>query len=479
MVIKKFNKDKDWLYQKRFVEKLTLKEIAKLTNVSIPTVMDYLHKYDLIQLQQKRGRPFNTFNIPSIDKDLLHKLYYENHPIKEIAEIFKCSIGNVHLMRKKYGFSPRMVQSHQYKRGVPKKGEDWLKIDKELLTKLYTVDRKSKKEIAKILNCPVSTITCRLEKFSVPKMTMIEAIMIARNRTDYDIYLSKESVDFINGELIGDASIIEGSRIEYASHLKSYISYLSKTLSSFGIQEGKVYHQTYTGKENKISKMNNSSKFDERIYHASYYRSKSYQCIKDLYNNWYLDGFCFCPYCEILFHDETCNRSEWEHHICPVCNEHRVLRKVVPEDIDLTPITCRQWFIGDGSNSYGSISFSTCGFLLKDVKLLQLKLKNLGFESSLDEKNRVVRMNVDSTRNFLHYIGPCPVPCYNYKWFDRRKLPCPTKRFNMSKYDGNPKNFCNYALTIEDKIFEQYGECTRIPGKVKCQMIPSCRTVTT
>ncbi len=95
--------------------------------------------------------------------------------------------------------------------------------------------------------------------------------------------------------------------------------------------------------------------------------------------------------------------------------------KQVPKDIELTPVVCRQWYIGDGclcKSPTGTpyINIATCGFLPVDVLWLVYRLKALGFHATHQPSRNTICISTRSTKDFLSYIGECPVKCYKYKW---------------------------------------------------------------
>jgi len=94
------------------------------------------------------------------------------------------------------------------------------------------------------------------------------------------------------------------------------------------------------------------------------------------------------------------------------------LFKIVPRDIELTPLTCRQWYIGDGSlnNNASSITLATCGFLKNDVLFLSDKLNMMGFKNTIQPCSNCIHISKYSTKDFLNYIGKCPIDCYQHKW---------------------------------------------------------------
>jgi len=103
--------------------------------------------------------------------------------------------------------------------------------------------------------------------------------------------------------------------------------------------------------------------------------------------------------------------------------------KCVPEDIELTPLSCLYWYLEDGSPDLTNqrikgIVFSTPGFTKSENKNLVNKLKrvlNIKDGVSINKRN-YIRLNKIPALLFLNYIGgKSPVQCYTYK-FDRSEL---------------------------------------------------------
>jgi len=186
--------------------------------------------------------------------------------------------------------------------------------------------------------------------------------------------LSKEAIEWVNGELLGDGNIeltcLHSARFRYSSKYLEYIEYVRDTLNSFGIEQvGKIYEYYH-------------KKYDCYTYH---YNSRSYSELVSIRKRWYPKG-----------------------------------KKIIPKDIVLTPLVCRQHYIGDGSmvcrekrNSH--IILCTKGFLISDVKWLMKQLIKLGFKTTRWSDN-TIRFSTYSVKDFLKYIGKCPVECYKYKW---------------------------------------------------------------
>lgn len=230
----------------------------------------------------------------------------------------------------------------------------------------------SANQIAKLCGVSQATIWYWIKKFNILARSRGEGLHIRRaNHCD----LSKRAIEWINGELLGDGSLCSHSpysaKFAYASKYHEYAKYISDTLKSFGIEQaGKIIKQYHS----------------ERDYFSYHYYSLRYVELLSICKHWYPEG-----------------------------------KKIVPKDIKLTPITLRQLFIGDGSlinqkDRRRFIRLSTNGFTISDVEWLVKQLNELGFRAVRQPSKNVIRIPSYSTKDFLNYIGNCPVSCYQYKW---------------------------------------------------------------
>jgi len=91
-------------------------------------------------------------------------------------------------------------------------------------------------------------------------------------------------------------------------------------------------------------------------------------------------------------------------------NGHRI--KVVPNDIEITPLTLAVWYMDDGTRSKIDRQLSLCthGFSIAECELLVGKLKYLGIEYCWvrpDAKNRpVIAVGAKSYQYFLDLVRP-------------------------------------------------------------------------
>jgi len=243
--------------------------------------------------------------------------------------------------------------------------------NKEWLEKKYLEEKLTQKQIGKLCGVSQSHIRNWLYKLHIPIRSHSKA---NHSRQANHCILSKRAIEWINGELLGDGHLRSlsnySAKFTYSSKYEEYIRYISNTLKSFGIkQSGKIYKRYHK----------NMDCYDYQ------YASLSYIELLSIHKQWYPNG-----------------------------------KKIIPRNIKLTPETLRQHYIGDGSlihkkKGKDSIILYTYGFLAFHVKWLVNELIKLGFKAKR-WGNNVIYISVYSTKEFLQYIGKCPVSCYQYKF---------------------------------------------------------------
>ena len=187
--------------------------------------------------------------------------------------------------------------------------------------------------------------------------------------------LSFEAVEWLDGELLGDGHLEKRStfsaRFMSTTKYLEYVHYVRDTLKAFGIeQSGRIIER-------------HPKNFGDVVYT---YCSRNYIELLPFRMNWYPEG-----------------------------------KKVIPRGVKLSPLTCRQWYIGDGSLCYKGrknpcITLCTDAFPVYDVEWLVKQLQELGFSVTRQLARNRIYIAVCSTKDFLDYIGECPVRCYEYKW---------------------------------------------------------------
>jgi len=355
--------------------------------------------------------------------------------------IFACCdmCGNVRLLQKN-GYSricfdcTRTLKQHKVYTIYP----NLPYIEPELLLSLYLGNNYTIREIAGMFNVSSTFIRHRLEYFN--------SLIKTKSSYSNHIILSTELLEIIEGELLGDGCLLNhklSGTYHHGSKYNEYISWISKTLSNFGINQ--------SGKNCAVKvKCNNN------IFNMYHYTSRRYVELKNLHHRWYLKEFKYCPYCEIIFHSKTVNMDNWKNkRKCPICNNHDMKRKIVPCDLKITPLMLRQWYIGDGSLARNKKSFSltlaSMSFLKSHVRHLIRELEMLGFKCHHNKRN-TISISVYSIIDFFSYIGTCPKEIrniYGYKWIS-------DKEFDIIKFRISRLDKINSTYRNKDWLIEQY-----------------------
>lgn len=243
--------------------------------------------------------------------------------------------------------------------------------NKNWLENKYIKEKLSMCRIAEICNVEYYIINNWIHRLNIPARSVSEGTHLAlANHCN----LSEKAIEWINGELLGDGCIAcrhpYSARIIYTSQYLEYCQYIKNTLESFEIEGGKI--------RKRYNKKNNCCSYN--------YFSYEYEELLPIKKQWYPNG-----------------------------------KKIVPKNIKLTPLTLRQWYIGDGHLAYlqkgnPMIVLATNGFLVKDVEWLTEQLNKINFKATIRHSNNNIGISTYSTKGFLDYIGRPEVKCYQYKW---------------------------------------------------------------
>jgi hypothetical protein len=100
-------------------------------------------------------------------------------------------------------------------------------------------------------------------------------------------------------------------------------------------------------------------------------------------------------------------------------------KKIIPDDVDISPISLAQWHMGDGTyykshGKYPKITFSTDCFNKEDIEKLIRKLKKryawiLNYYK-VRENYRIILYGKKQVSNFLELTKDFKADCFNYKW---------------------------------------------------------------
>ena len=78
--------------------------------------------------------------------------------------------------------------------------------------------------------------------------------------------------------------------------------------------------------------------------------------------------------------------------------------KIIPDDLEITPLMCYWWFIGDGYNSNKNVYLCTDSFDKNSVEKINDKFKIKGFKTSITSRNRIF-FDKKSSIIFLDWIS--------------------------------------------------------------------------
>lgn len=194
-------------------------------------------------------------------------------------------------------------------------------------------------------------------------------------------------LDWFDGWLLSDGSLgtYQGSknaRCGHSSSHRQYCEYVASHWRSFGLTHAKIYDE--------LQEAGNI------CYHIL---SHNHPSLTPQFQRWYPGG----------------NGD-----------------KRIPQDVRLSPVALREWYIGDGMLfQVNQAPALVCGSLLEqEMEFLKGKLESLfkvALGKFIDEGRETKRGAIrgrcwklyfkkEDSPAFFSYIGPSPLPCYSYKW---------------------------------------------------------------
>ena len=282
-------------------------------------------------------------------------------------------------------------------------------LPKEELYQKYIIENLSQQKVADYFNVSVDTIKRNLKMYNISSHTNKDWM------TNEPIQLTQRQQEIINGALLCDGSIVKPKK-----GLNAYFSYLSKSEEHVRAVCTELEDYVSPGFYYKYEEI--YDKRTDKSYSRYSFRTLTNPTFTELYNMWYKNNI-----------------------------------KIVPKNLILTPLTCLIWYLGDGelaqssTRASGYILLCTDSFIKEDIeKYLLPQLSN--FSATLVEhgynKYRIYIPRI-KVKEFLEYIGPCPVEDYQHKW-------------NIQEYKRKP--LC-YEPEIEKQIIQAYEDgCS--PGTI-------------
>jgi hypothetical protein len=314
--------------------------------------------------ERRMGMNKSTGQWNSTELQLL-KDSYRTKSINEISIILNRSLSSIHHKANRLNLS---------KVKLP---------DVETLNKMYHNENKSTLQLAKIYSTTPQAVRLKLIRNGKTIRTQSEG----QELNSYNIRLSKEGSEYLNGLMLGDGCITilkkngKSATYKHIDKNLSYVKHLKHKLESFGFKCSEIGIRKQNGKQ---------------------YYYISTRCYRDLigwHNKWYVSGKKL---------------------------------KQIPSDLILTPVMLKNWYIGDGSYSkpYQYVNKKTqhikknLGKIIlaiqedrKGKELMSEQLTNLGINNSLH--HQTIYIHRDSINKFFTYMLSTDrfIPdCYNYKF---------------------------------------------------------------
>lgn len=241
----------------------------------------------------------------------------------------------------------------------PHHDPDWLREN-------YWDKNLSTREVADKAGVSSPTILKWMKRFDIDRRDRIQ-----QNKVD----LSDEALNYLQGHILGDGSLTnyrgKSALFAFSNKHREVVEWAKSRLNDYNI---KVAPEGIVSKEGG---------FGTTVFA---FRTVSYPEFAPIRNRWYPDG-----------------------------------HKSLPQDFELTPMSLRQLYIGDGSLSGNSVSIATNWYTSNEVDWLINELSNLGVSSY---KNEVcagqyrIYIPSDESPSFFDVIGDLPdgLRPYSYKW---------------------------------------------------------------
>ena len=371
--------DAEWCREEHLVKGKSIRQIAREQHRNPATITEAFRKHKIEIRGTKHAGHKHRADALYRDERLLRQLYEEQGlSDDEVAQELGCNRRNVQYWRNKFGIEGRTLSSatelRHKKNPEPYKDHKWCEQQ-------YVEQQKSTYQIAAELECSPGTIRFWLMRHEIALRAGDESYHLSHANT---LELSPYLCALLEGELLGDGSLVPCSKYTavygHASKHKAYVEWLSEEFASEGMEQAGVIREAQAFNEDT-----------GRTSKTYVYRSLCYPVL-----------------------------LEWRKRFYPEPED----KKIVPEDLILDPIRCRQWYLGDGhlaksQRQRPAIYLYTCAFDAHSIQRLREQLSELGIVTTLQPSRNQLYIGADYMQRFLDYIGPCPESVeevFGYKW---------------------------------------------------------------
>ncbi len=314
-----------------------------------------------------------------LNENFLRKEYTENK--KSLAQLQK----ELKIYRSTIKYYLQLnkipIRSHKEQASISSPGGKYLYdyiLTKNSLINEYIKNKKGVLELSKNLKVDRGTIKRYLNKYNISQRSSKEQNLI--NNPPKIFKINKEIKSFIDGLLLGDASIpqrkdgIAPRSLTQACKHKEYLEYIEDRLNHYGVVCSPI-----------LSRWIKDIRCKNRGYFQSFLQTRRYKTFEVFRERFYPSGI-----------------------------------KIVPSDLILTKDLLLQLYLCDG-NFYRHITLCLNAFNLEDISFLKDLIERelsiiLTLRKQKDQFMLVVKKS--DAKKFTDYIGPCPIKCYEYKWED-------------------------------------------------------------
>jgi hypothetical protein len=226
-------------------------------------------------------------------------------------------------------------------------------------------------------------------------------VFIGKNRTFWTPTITQEMHEILEGFLLSDGHLYLGKTHKYPSlhmgQMANKVEYVRYFADLFDLSQDRVKLRIM--KHKKLNKE----------YPAYFLKTKSTPIFKSYYDRWYPSG-----------------------------------TKIIPEDFKITPLSLLHAYIGDGTiysyiankntnpRLYWKITLYFMNFDKDQIEnIITKQLNDIGINSTIRLKkykgyDRLYpTLDIGKKKdiiNFLEYVSPNPIDCYNYKFSSLNKI---------------------------------------------------------
>jgi len=180
----KYNVDKDWLYQKYFIEKISIGKLMTILNCSSDVIYHRMKKFDFkLKPRKTNSNKGVSLKADSIDIEFFKQKYYEEKMnLREICLLLDCCGETIRKFMKKNGFKIRSQKGRKASqetierlKKIGKENAKKILIDKDWLYEQYFIKMRSMSNIALELKISEPTVQARMLEFGFVRRNRSES----------------------------------------------------------------------------------------------------------------------------------------------------------------------------------------------------------------------------------------------------------------------------------------------------------------